>query len=105
VLDSPRGVVHNEVFNIGRTDENYQVRQIAEAIASVIPSASIEYAGKGGPDARNYRVNFDKAARLLPGFQPQWTVRTAVEELLQLCERERLAVDDIATTLREDRAD
>ncbi|HEY0946103.1 MAG TPA: SDR family oxidoreductase [Opitutaceae bacterium] len=81
VLEAPREVVHNEAFNVGRTEENYQVRDIAEMVREALPGARIVYAPGGSPDARNYRVRFDKIASRLPGFRPQWTLRAGIEEL------------------------
>lgn len=81
VLRAPREVVHDEVFNIGRTEENYTVREIAEKVLDAIPSSRIEFAGTAGPDARNYRVDFRKAERTLPGFAPQWTVERGIRQL------------------------
>jgi nucleoside-diphosphate-sugar epimerase len=81
VLEAPREQVHNESFNVGRTCENYRVREVAESVAEVIPSARITYAGDASPDARNYRVDCDKIARRLPDYRPQWTVRRGIEEV------------------------
>ncbi len=95
-VEAPRDVVHNEVFNIGRTEENYQVRRIAEIVAGVVTGASIEYARKAGPDTRDYHVSFEKARCNLSAFHPQWTVRRAAGELLDFYEQVSLTVDDIA---------
>jgi len=72
-LDAPRDVVHNQTFNVGRNDENFRVRELAEIVAAVVPNCRIEYAPGGGPDLRCYRVSFDKINRMLPSFRPQWT--------------------------------
>ena len=69
-LDAPRESIHNQAFNIGRQRENYQVRDIADVVKRVIPESTIEYANVTGPDRRSYRVDFSKAERELPGFQP-----------------------------------
>jgi nucleoside-diphosphate-sugar epimerase len=81
VLEAPRELVHNESFNVGRTSENYRVREVAQMVAEVVPSAKVTYAGDASPDARNYRVNCDKLAQRLPAYQPQWTVRKGIEEV------------------------
>jgi nucleoside-diphosphate-sugar epimerase len=81
VLGAPREAVHNQVFNVGRNDENYRIREIAAMVAEVVPSCRVEYAPGGGPDLRCYRVNFDKITRLLPEFRPQWTARKGAQEL------------------------
>jgi nucleoside-diphosphate-sugar epimerase len=81
VLHAPREFVHNEAFNVGRTTENYQIRDIADMVRDVVPGSRIKYAPGGRPDPRCYRVDCDKIARRLPEFQPQWTARRGIEQL------------------------
>jgi nucleoside-diphosphate-sugar epimerase len=81
VLDAPREVVHNETFNVGRNDENFRIRELADIVAEVVPGCRVEYAPGGGPDLRCYRVNFDKMNRMVPAFRPQWTARQGGKEL------------------------
>jgi nucleoside-diphosphate-sugar epimerase len=81
VLQAPRDLVHNQAFNVGRTDENYQIHDVASMVEEVIPGSRVKYAEDGGPDLRCYRVNCDKIAQTLPKFQPQWTVRRGIEQL------------------------
>lgn len=81
VLAAPRETVHNQVFNVGETAENYRISELAEIVAAVIPGSTIEYDPAGGPDKRCYRVNCDKIQRQVPGFRPQWTARRGAEEL------------------------
>lgn len=81
VLQAPRELVHNQAFNIGRTEENYQIRDLAAMVREVVPNSRVKYAPGGGPDLRCYRVNCDKIARTLPEFRPQWTVRRGIEQL------------------------
>jgi nucleoside-diphosphate-sugar epimerase len=83
VLDAPREVVHNQVFNVGRTSENYRVRELADIVRETVPGCRIEYAPGGGPDKRCYRVSCDKLQRVLPNFHPQWTARKGALELYQ----------------------
>jgi len=95
VLESPREVVHNETFNVGRTEENYRIREIAEIVAETVPNCRIEYAPDGGPDKRCYRVNCDKICKALPGFKPQWTARTGAQELYDAYRALNLTTDEI----------
>lgn len=94
VIEAPREVVHNEAFNVGQTSENYQIRDIAEIVADVVPDSSVEFAGEAGPDARDYRVNCDKIADLIPAFQPTWTARAGAEELRDAFVREGVVLED-----------
>ena len=82
-LLAPREAIHGEAFNIGRTPENHQVRDIADLITEVLPDSRVTYAEGGGPDARCYRVDFSKATEDLPGFRPRWTVRDGADELVE----------------------
>jgi nucleoside-diphosphate-sugar epimerase len=80
-LEAPLDAVHDEAFNVGRTDENFQVSDIAGIVAEVVPGSRVVYAPGGGPDARCYRVDFGKIRRSLPAYEPRWTVRRGAEEL------------------------
>ncbi len=85
-LEAPREVVHNEVFNVGKTSENYQVREIAEIVAEVFPGCDLVFGTSDG-DNRSYRVSFDKIATHLPGFQCRHDVASGARELHAVFER------------------
>ncbi len=81
VLEAPQEAIHNETFNVGRTEENYRISELAAIVVSTVPDSHVEYAPDGGPDKRCYRINCDKIRRMLPGFRPQWTARQGAKEL------------------------
>lgn len=81
VLHAPREVVHNQAFNVGRSQENYRIRELAEIVRETVPGCRIEYARDGGPDKRCYRVDCSKIARILPEFKPQWDARKGARQL------------------------
>jgi nucleoside-diphosphate-sugar epimerase len=93
-IGAPREAVHNEAFNVGRTSENYQIRDLAEIVAGVVEGSRIEFAGEAGPDARNYRVNCDKIADRLPAFKPTWTAQAGAEELRDAYEKVGVVLED-----------
>lgn len=82
-LDAPREAIHNQVFNVGSNEQNYQVRDIAETVAAAFPGCTTEF---GAPDAdnRSYRVNFDKIHAELPGFSCDWDAASGAEQLSQI---------------------
>jgi nucleoside-diphosphate-sugar epimerase len=82
-LEAPREAVHNEAFNIGRTTENYQIRDVADMVTGVVPESKVTYAEGGGPDKRCYRVSFEKAESSLPGFEASWTVPEGIRQLYE----------------------
>jgi nucleoside-diphosphate-sugar epimerase len=94
VLTAPREIVHNEAFNVGRTEENYRIRDLAEIVQDIVPGSRIEYAADGGPDPRCYRADFGKIQRLLPDFKPEWTARRGAEELYLAYRHAGLALED-----------
>jgi nucleoside-diphosphate-sugar epimerase len=99
VLEAPREAIHNESFNVGTTDENYRVREIAEMVAEVVPNSKVTFAGDASPDARNYRVNCDKIRKALPAFEPKWTVRKGVEEVYAAyCEHKTTAEEFLSSS-------
>lgn len=94
VLTAPREVVHNQALNVGQTEENYRIRELAEIVQDVVPGSRIEYAKDGGPDPRCYRVDFGKIRRLLPEFKPQWNARRGAEELYAAYRTTGLVLED-----------
>jgi nucleoside-diphosphate-sugar epimerase len=94
ILHAPRGLVHNQAFNVGRTEENYQIREIAAMVEEIVPGSHVKYAEGGGPDLRCYRVNCDKIARTLPEFRPQWSVRRGIEQLYSSFKKHSLTLEE-----------
>jgi nucleoside-diphosphate-sugar epimerase len=95
VLESPREVIHNQTFNVGRNDENFRIRELAAMVSEIVPGSRVEYAPGGGPDLRCYRVSFDKIGRLVPAFRPQWTARKGAQELHDAYRAFGLTISDI----------
>ena len=95
VLEAPRDRIHNETFNVGRTEENYRIRELADIVAEVVPGCRVEYAPGGGPDKRCYRVTCDKIKRVLPNFRPQWTARKGAQELYDAYRAVGLTAEDM----------
>jgi nucleoside-diphosphate-sugar epimerase len=94
VLKAPMNVVNNQAFNVGRSDENYQIRDLAEIVNETVPGCSIEYAKDGSPDTRCYRVDFSKINRVLPDFKPQWTARKGAKEIYDAVRGAGLQLED-----------
>jgi nucleoside-diphosphate-sugar epimerase len=94
-LEAPREIVHNQTFNVGRTEENYRISELADMVAEIVPECKVEYAPDGAPDKRCYRVNCDKIKRVLPTFRPQWTARKGAEELYGAYRAARLTREEV----------
>lgn len=93
-LLAPREAIHNQAFNVGRTSENYRIRDVAEAVAEIVPGCVVAFAPGASPDARNYRVDFRKAEHGLPGFAPRWTLREGIGELYEAYRRHGLTAEE-----------
>jgi nucleoside-diphosphate-sugar epimerase len=86
-LEAPCEAVHNQAFNVGRTSDNYRIRELAEIVAETVPGCRITYAEGAGPDKRCYRVDCSKIERALPAFRPQWDARRGAQELTEAYRR------------------
>ena len=84
-LDAPAGLVRGEAFNVGSTDENYQIRDLATIAADTVPGCTIEIAAGASPDTRNYRVDCGKIARTL-GYETRWDARRGAREIFEACQ-------------------
>src|SRR5262249_6208900 len=96
-LEAPIEAVHNETFNVGITEENFRISEIADVVKETVPNCKIEYAPGGGPDKRCYRVDCSKIRRVLPKFQPRWTVRKGAQQLYDAYRSVGLTAHDIET--------
>lgn len=91
-LSAPREAIHNEVFNVGDTSNNYQVREIAQFVAEVFTGCKLTF-GKSDSDNRSYRVNFDKINSRLPGFRCDWNARKGAEQLHRIFKQIEMTAD------------
>lgn len=94
LLEAPRELVHNEAFNVGRSEENYQVRDLVNMVAEALPGTNVRYADGAGPDLRCYQVNCSKLETLVPAYRPKWTVRAGVDELRDAYRRYETTQED-----------
>ena len=66
MLEAPRELVHDQAFNVGRAEDNVQVRDIAQMVRDAVPGSKVSLADGAGPDLRNYRVDFSKLVETFP---------------------------------------
>lgn len=67
--------------NVGCSEWNYQVRDLANAVANVIPGVDISINRNAQPDKRSYRVSFELFKKLAPDYQPKVDIISTVKEL------------------------
>jgi nucleoside-diphosphate-sugar epimerase len=84
-LELPREVLHNQIINVGDTEQNYQIREIAEVVASTFSGSRLSF-GKSDSDERSYRVSFEKIKRLMADYQATMDVEAGARELRKLFE-------------------
>ena len=93
-LRTPEDKVRDQAFNIAPPGANYQIRDVAEAVARIVPNCQVAFADEPSHDARNYRVSVDKALRTLDGFAPKWTISAGIKELLAAYQRVGLSLEE-----------
>ena len=94
LMEAPRELVHGEAFNVGSTQENYRVRDVAEIVGQIVPNSTVTLSDQAFNDLRNYRVNCDKIAERV-GFQTKWTVPDGVRELYEAFKATGLTLEDL----------
>ena len=80
VLTRPAGELAGEVFNVGRSNENYRKLDLVELIGTRIDTGTVEYVQRDD-DPRDYKVSFEKILSRL-GFETEMTVPDGIDELL-----------------------
>ena len=94
LMEADRAMVHDEAFNVGHTDENYRISDVAEIVGEVT-GAEVTMSDEAFNDLRNYRVNCDKLCNRFPEAVPQWTVRRGAESLRDAMVANGLTIDDL----------
>src|ERR1700729_1822970 len=97
VLEAPRELVHDEAFNVGRAEDNVQVKDIADRVRDAVPGSTVTLAEDAGPDLRNYRVDFSKLAATFPDLNLRWRVGDGVDELAEAYAKHGLTYDDFTS--------
>ncbi len=67
--------------NAGSDAWNYQVRELAEAVAAEVPGTAVSINTDAPPDKRSYRVDFSLFRELAPAHQPQVTLAASIRRL------------------------
>jgi nucleoside-diphosphate-sugar epimerase len=80
--------------NVGSDGWNYQVRDLAEAVASEIPGVDVSINKDAQPDKRSYKVSFELFRRLAPAHQPKCDLKESITELKEGLERIRFRDSD-----------
>ena len=87
VLEAPREQTASEVFNAGRSGENYTKQMLVEEIQRQVGRGKVSYV-KRDEDPRDYKVSFDKIREVL-GFETQKTVPDGIAEIVQALDEDR----------------
>jgi len=97
-LEAPRELVHDEAFNVGRTEDNVQIRDVADMVRDAVPGSRVSFSDGAGPDLRNYRVDFSKLAETFPNLKLRWSVPEGVSELAAAYARYGLSYADFSSS-------
>jgi len=92
-LKAPIELIHNEAFNVGDNNANYQIRELAEFVKKTVPNCEIEYAKDAGPDKRCYRVDCTKINKVL-GFKTKWNAEKGAKELYDTYKKFGICLED-----------
>jgi nucleoside-diphosphate-sugar epimerase len=98
VLEAPRELIHGEAFNVGRSEDNLQIRDIAEMVRVAVPGSRISFAEGARPDLRNYRVDFSKLYDTFPDLKLRWDVRDGVDQLAAAYAEHGMTYDDFMSS-------
>lgn len=83
LLTAPADVVRCQAFNIGDSDENYRIKDLAEIVRDGVPGSELVMADGASPDHRCYRVRCDKLKDLVSAYKPVWNAKKGVDEVYQ----------------------
>ncbi len=95
MLEADRSLVHDQAFNVGGTEENYRISDVAALVEELVPGSEITFANEAFDDPRNYRVDCAKFEAAFPAARPRWTVRKGIEQLAEAFTANGLTLDQL----------
>jgi nucleoside-diphosphate-sugar epimerase len=95
VLEADRELVNGQIFNVGSSEQNVQIFDLAKLVAESI-SLPFNYEWYGSPDTRSYRVSFNKIKETL-NFKPQYTPKEGAKEVFEALKEGKINADDLRT--------
>jgi len=98
MLEAPRALIHDQAFNVGRNEDNVQIRDVAEMVREAVPGSELTFAEGAGPDLRNYKADFAKLNDTFPDLKMRWSVREGISELLAAYTAHGLSYDDFTSS-------
>jgi nucleoside-diphosphate-sugar epimerase len=82
-LEAPANLIQNQVFNVGTSDNNYTVKDLAEAAQKCVPGTTLTFTNED-TDPRSYRVTSQKILTVLKDYyKPEWDITKGADELMQ----------------------
>nr|MBA2336246.1 SDR family oxidoreductase [Acidimicrobiia bacterium] len=95
LAEADRSLVHDQAFNVGATEENYQIREVAALVEEAVDGSVITFSADAFDDARNYRVDCSKLENTFPAARPRWTVRKGIEQLAESFRANHLTLEQL----------
>ena len=95
VLESDKESVNGQIFNVGNNEQNVQIFDLAKMVAESI-HLPFNFEWYGSPDARSYRVSFDKISEQLD-YRTSYTPKDGAKEVYDALKEGKLNPDDPRT--------
>jgi len=92
-LEADRDLVHRQAFNVGRSDQIFQIRDVAELVNAEVPGSKVTFMPGRIVDTRTYRVDCSKIKNTL-GFEGVWTLEKGIRELHEAFRSAHLRTED-----------
>jgi nucleoside-diphosphate-sugar epimerase len=81
VLRAPIEKVHNEAFNTGANELNYQIVDLARIVTRTVRDSVLDLQAQSSADQRTYKADFSKFERSFPDFQFRWSAEQGAKDL------------------------
>jgi len=100
MLKTDKEKINGEIFNVGSDENNYQLKNLGETVASCVSeiiNENVPIEWYGDPDHRSYRVSFEKIEKL--GFKAIKKAEDGVTEICKALKEGKLKKNEKSITL------
>lgn len=81
-LTADANKINGEIINIGFNENNFQVKDLVQAVKRHVYECEVIFTGEHGKDSRSYKVSFDKFKSLFPDIQQEWNLDRSIKDLV-----------------------
>lgn len=95
-LEADAKKINANIFNIGFSENNFQVKKILSLVKKHVFGCKVLYTGEHGADTRSYKVSFNKFKKAFPEIKQKWNLEKSIIDLISVLVSVKFSTKDLS---------